>query len=238
MYDELVGDLRYCDKGDCNGCRRYTKDTRFCNVLLREAADAIEELQAGEKKFLRNISALEMENENLKRAGRWIPVTEKKPPLPEDEDVCFVDVIAAIRGRKESAQVKYCRAYRYRDGKRECIERFIDDWAVVYVTHWMPLPEPPKEERMNEVRINLNEVIKVKLTDLGKDIYYHQYDELNRRRGRIVCEPSFPKEDAEGYTKFQLWNFMELYGEHIGMAKPNVIEPLEIVYELPKEEKK
>lgn len=98
--------------------------------------------------------------------------------------------------------------------------------------------EPPQEERMNEVRINLNEVIKVKLTDLGKDIYYHQFDELNRRRGRIVCEPSFPKEDAEGYTKFQLWNFMEIYGEHIGVAQPNVIEPLEIVYELPKEEKK
>lgn len=76
---------------------------------------------------------------------RWIPVSEKKPPLPEDEDVCFVDVIAAVRGRKESAQVKYYRAYRYLDGKRECIERFIDDWEVVDVTHWMPMPEPPKE---------------------------------------------------------------------------------------------
>ena len=89
---------------------------------------------------------------------------------------------------------------------------------------------------MNEVRINLNEVVKVKLTDLGKDIYYHQFDELNRRCGRIVCKPSFPKEDAEGYTKFQLWNFIETYGEHVGVAKPNVIEPLEIVYESPKEE--
>lgn len=76
----------------------------------------------------------------------WIPVSEEKPPLPEDEDICFADVIAAIRGRKESAQVKYCRAYRYRDGKRECIERFIDDWEVVDVTHWMPMPPPPKEE--------------------------------------------------------------------------------------------
>ena len=44
MYEELVGDLRYCDKGDCSGCRRYTKDTRFCNGLLTDAADAIEEL--------------------------------------------------------------------------------------------------------------------------------------------------------------------------------------------------
>lgn len=85
---------------------------------------------------------------------------------------------------------------------------------------------------MNEVKINLNEVVKVKLTDLGKEIYYHQFDELNRRCGKTVCKPSFPKEDTEGYTEFQLWNFVEIYGEHIGMAKPNVIEPLEIVYEL------
>ena len=89
---------------------------------------------------------------------------------------------------------------------------------------------------MNEVRINLNEVVKVKFTDLGKDIYYHRFDELNQVYGRIVCKPSFPKEDAEGYTKFQLWDFIETYGEHVGIAKPNVIEPLEIVYELPKEE--
>lgn len=100
----------------------------------------------------------------------------------------------------------------------------------------MPILMNLVRRKMNEVRINLNEVIKVKLTDLGKDIYYHQFDELNRRCGRIVCAPSFPKEDAEGYAKFQFWNFMEIYGEHIGMAQPNVIEPLEIVYELPKEE--
>lgn len=90
--------------------------------------------------------------------------------------------------------------------------------------------------RTNEIRINLNEVVKVKLTDLGKDIYYHRFDELNQRCGRIVCEPSFPKEDAEGYTKFPLWHFIELYGEHMGMTMPNMIKPLEIIYKLPKED--
>ena len=89
---------------------------------------------------------------------------------------------------------------------------------------------------MNDIRINLNEDIKVKLTDLGKDIYYHQFYELNRQCGKIVYKPSFPKEDAEGYTKFQLWVFIEIYGKYIGMEKPNVIKPLEIVYELPNEE--
>ena len=87
----------------------------------------------------------------------------------------------------------------------------------------IPTPEP--------IRINLNEPIKVKLTDWGKEIYYHQYDRTNQIAGREICKPKFPKEDENGYTDFQLWCFMELYGEHMGMTLPNVIEPLEIVYE-------
>ena len=81
------------------------------------------------------------------------------------------------------------------------------------------------------VRINLNELIKVKLTDWGKEIYYHQYDRTNQIAGREICKPKFPKEDENGYTEFQLWCFIELYGEHMGMTLPNVIEPLEIIYE-------
>ena len=81
------------------------------------------------------------------------------------------------------------------------------------------------------IRINLNEPIKVKLTEWGKEIYYHQYDRVNRIAGREICKPKFPEEDENGYTEFQLWCFIELYGEHMGMTLPNVIEPLEIVYE-------
>lgn len=81
------------------------------------------------------------------------------------------------------------------------------------------------------IRINLNEPIKVKLTDWGKEIYYHQYDRINQIAGTEICKPKFPKEDENGYTEFQLWCFVELYGEHMGMTLPNVIEPLEIVCE-------
>lgn len=82
----------------------------------------------------------------------------------------------------------------------------------------------------SKVKINLNEYIKVKLTDLGKEIYYHQYDDLNKVLGKTICTPLPPKVDENGYSIFQLWNFIELYGSYIGMCKPNVIEPLEIVY--------
>lgn len=81
------------------------------------------------------------------------------------------------------------------------------------------------------IRINLNEPIKVKLTDWGKEIYYHQYDRTNQIAGREICKPMFPREDENGYTEFQLWCFIELYGMHMGMTLPNVIESLEIVYE-------
>ena len=85
------------------------------------------------------------------------------------------------------------------------------------------------------VKINLNNFVKVKLTDLGKEIYYHRHDALNehlKKRGAKPIEPHFPKEDEEGKTKFQLWEIMELYGSCMGMAKPNVIKPLEIETEV------
>ena len=87
-----------------------------------------------------------------------------------------------------------------------------------------------KTTKDNMQKINLNETIKVKLTPYGAEIYYKQFDELNKECGREICKPQMPQIDKDGYTEFQLWHFIELYGEHIGMCKPNVIEPLDIVY--------
>ena len=83
-------------------------------------------------------------------------------------------------------------------------------------------------------KLNLNDVVKVKLTDLGKDIYYHQYDEIiERQKAKGVCPiiPSFPKVDKDGYTEFQLWYFIQLYGSHIGMGMPNILQDVNIYIE-------
>ena len=96
---------------------------------------------------------------------------------------------------------------------------------------WCGYEKGKRDAQSEPLRINLNEWVKVKLTDLGKDIYYHKCDELNKAYGREIVKPSFPREDKDGYTRFQLWEFIQLYGVHIGMAMPNVINPLEIVYE-------
>ena len=80
-------------------------------------------------------------------------------------------------------------------------------------------------------KLNINNHIKVKLTDHGKDVYYHQFDEVNkaiRSRGGRPIAPSYPRVDINGYTEFQLWCFIELYGPHIGIGKENVIDDLSI----------
>lgn len=80
-------------------------------------------------------------------------------------------------------------------------------------------------------KLNLNQHVKVKLTDLGKDIYYHQFDgliEAMKARGVNPITPSYPPVDKDGFSTMQLWCFIELYGPHIGMCKPNVIEDLNI----------
>ena len=86
-----------------------------------------------------------------------------------------------------------------------------------------------------EVKINLNSQIKVKLTDYGKDIFYHQFDEINAHWGEEKIKPHYPFEDEEGYSYFQLWCFINLYGGHMSMGEKNVIKPLEIIYETKEE---
>ena len=92
------------------------------------------------------------------------------------------------------------------------------------------IAELESKETEKPTKINLNDRIKVKLTPYGAEIYYKQFDEVNKKHGRQICKPHMPLIDKDGYTEFQLWHFIELYGQHIGMCNPNVIEPLEIVY--------
>lgn len=80
-------------------------------------------------------------------------------------------------------------------------------------------------------KLNLNHFVKVKFTDHGKDIYYHQNDDLNKimeARGLRPLVPTYPKVDESGYSMMQLWQFMNLYGPHINVGAPNVIEDMYI----------
>lgn len=82
-----------------------------------------------------------------------------------------------------------------------------------------------------KVKINLNETVKVKLTQFGKDIYMHQYDEVANKYPFLKISHPEIKVDENGYTDFTLWQFMNLYGPYMVIGEPEVIRPLEIMYE-------
>lgn len=65
---------------------------------------------------------------------------------------------------------------------------------------------------------NINDYVKVKLTEKGKYIYYHQFDDINQNIRKVGGKPLSVielKYDNEGYTEFQLWRLMEIFGEHL-----------------------
>ena len=116
MYDELVKDLRE------NHDKYFARDM--------QAADAIEELQQvaahyeeTAKDYFKDVCYY------LERVPRWIPVTER---LPNAHELVLI----------YNPGYLMTTGFIYEDGR----------WRVRSVdypdtpTHWMPLPEPPKEE--------------------------------------------------------------------------------------------
>lgn len=136
MYDELVKRLR-------EGVEAFDYEGRVKTASdYKEAADAIKELQAAEKKYLANISTLETENQHLKREREWIPVNEKLPQISYT-----VLVAGRMKYRWEKEYFHFVDAALFTD---EEIFVTFNDWYEgqdeFMITHWMPLPEMPKEE--------------------------------------------------------------------------------------------
>ena len=133
-YTELIKALRVCKAGtDCTCCPMYGEEeaddgvNSFCSA--RRAADAIEELQGQKDGWI------EQERKVLiKSLPRWIPVTERLP-----EENVFVLICGDLYPNKHDGGIIAVSArmdWNYWRGFGR--ERNI--------THWMPLPAPPKEE--------------------------------------------------------------------------------------------
>lgn len=85
--------------------------------------------------------------------GKWIPVTER---LPEEHDSIFAKFFGTerwINGMFRTTSNDVIACVEYEDGTRDArTMRTIDGkWnfkgmGEKKVTHWMPLPEPPKGE--------------------------------------------------------------------------------------------
>ena len=136
MYEDLVKRLRTCGNSlSCNKCK-WRPECAGISEAFRKAADAIEKLQEDSVP----IDDMEMILSEVAKP-RWIPVTET---LPKTRD--------SILGKKSS---KVIVAFRFDDGTQgtDTAHTLNGEWVfedhitVVArtVTHWMPLPEPPKE---------------------------------------------------------------------------------------------
>jgi len=62
------------------------------------------------------------------------------------------------------------------------------------------------------MKFNINDKVKVKLTDAGKDEIRAQYEDL-----QLFCTSlrpyQEPVEDDQGYSEWQLWHLMSTFGE-------------------------
>lgn len=76
------------------------------------------------------------------------------------------------------------------------------------------------------MKFNANQYIKAKLTELGKQRYSDYCTEYYDFFAKL-----FPlEEDERGYSKWQLWHFMEIFGgKNTGIGKPNLYE-LDIIF--------
>lgn len=132
MYEELVKRLRHDSES---------------RALMVDAADAIEELAKDLERSKEWESFWEKEaSEALKRfqvavanKPRWIPVTEL---LPEDRSDVLAYLKYEVGGRIAAAN--------YDKGIwQDCVMGGLYRTEEGVVTHWMPIPEPPKEGDMN-----------------------------------------------------------------------------------------
>lgn len=120
-YDEMVKYLR--EKAGAFDYQGWTETA----IDYELAADAIEKLI----EIIQNHDFLE----SLVKPD-WIPVTER---LPSVED----KVIVAIRDESGDTRYDYTNTGWYSGNGYKWV---VEDEYCSWVTHWMPLPEPPKEE--------------------------------------------------------------------------------------------
>ena len=80
---------------------------------------------------------------------------------------------------------------------------------------------------MKEVKFNVNDYIKVKLNKSGIDLMRQNHNKIfGDFSSDLLDKYTFqePEVDEKGYTKFQMWHFMDEFG-HVGMGVFNGLRP-------------
>ena len=82
------------------------------------------------------------------------------------------------------------------------------------------------------MEVNLNDMIKVKLTKEGLKAYSEYNQECNNRLIDSKCNYRFnltPRIDSDGYSTFQLWHFIQIFGYKMYVGGESVIEENKII---------
>ena len=77
------------------------------------------------------------------------------------------------------------------------------------------------------MKININARIKVKLTPHGERIHFDHYYRL--LKDKYPLRECLPKQDADGYTQYQIWEFANIFGPYIYNGAEQVIVENEMV---------
>lgn len=79
---------------------------------------------------------------------------------------------------------------------------------------------------------NINDKIKVKLTEYGKAILQkHVADTMSKLKNLNLPDDYFPYPEGEDdYTEFQLWDFMSIFGSHFFVGCHPIIEHNKIIF--------
>jgi hypothetical protein len=124
MYEELVKRLRDISNSDSN------IKSNYIGLTMIQAADAIEEL-------ICEVATEHNERLDAEERQRWIPVTGE-PPLEVGDDG-YNGYLVYVNG--------YYAIADYAKDKYDNVPYFhVDGEIEPDVTHYIPLPPPPKEE--------------------------------------------------------------------------------------------
>lgn len=71
---------------------------------------------------------------------------------------------------------------------------------------------------------NVNDKVKIKLTEKGKDQVWKDYLELCKRMGYTPKRgyEGYPPEDQDGWSEWQMWDLIKTFGPYTGIG----LEPL------------
>ena len=77
---------------------------------------------------------------------------------------------------------------------------------------------------MKTIDFNINQSVKVKLTDFGRKVYRDGQIEFWTSVGKPEQNPVARDEDAEGWSRWTMWELMRAFGSHMRICGKLVFE--------------